>query len=1098
MKRYVTTAALVISMALVYASPVAAVTEIPIPQVIHVLGSVPRQELPGSPFYTRPSLTTNLHALVKDNAKREVAVVVDSAAKIRQLEAYSQAVSTPGNPRYHHFLSPHQVDQQFGPTRAMVSQTTAALKAAGWRVGTLQGLVLDAVIPAHLSSPGLPVAPAIWSISGIAPVKAVARRGAATVSRPETSLRSTPLVGLPNQASVLASSLASTYNLQESPIFAAGQSASNGDTVYAMSWNPGFTSSLAAGLPFTLTLAAESANGTPLSITNVTNVQDATNNVGAMGLSANSYGARFPASQHELWQLPLTAFAAASSGDSLDITVTLGDGSTQSLAIRMPQFTGSATTLGPLSGPEINRIVGANQIAKTSVASRPPVAVYVQGQIPSMTDLSNLMTQESLPMPSVQFQYFDGATSTMTDTTTNPESNLDVQALASVNPGAPIDEYVYPASTFTDPFVSMLTTLSQQSTVKIASVSYGFYGESASTVATLVAACNAEGITIVDGSGDNGAWETASGDPGPVGVESNDGQPGITTVGGLDLASPATYSNTGNLEGVSFPAIAKAWGGDYLNGLPLAVAQAYTAPNAASTGGYGFSPIPSWQQGFLPATASGIGVPDISSLAGVPGLLGELGGQSVYLGGTSLSAPLTAGWLADTEAFIGQGASGLGNINPSLFQAAQNHPSDYIQAQWGANGVYTVTSPNSGTWNPVTGLGQPIWDRLALLWDTAAPASFKVSTAVSIAQVGQAIPYTITALNASGNTAAYTGSVTLTSSDPTATFPGTVALTEGTGSFSVVYHTAGKEQMTVTGPSSATPGVSPAVTVKSGFTVSAPGSMTVGEPLTLSAQGSGFTAPVYQFWIQNPATQQWSSSGAYQSASQDTVTETVPGTYRVEVFAKAGAGGNPITAQGSFTYVTRSGSPMVSGLSVTSPRVAESVGSGARVTATATDAGGTPEYQFWVHGPNNVWQMVQNYSIKNSFTLSYLGAGSYVVAVYALDQKEIQAGLWHDAFYNDTFINVGSQVSLQLPALASAQNAMTIKASSTGLTHPVYQFWIQSPDGHWAASGDYGSPNFLYTPSHTGTHQVVVYAKDPYAPATAQYAVVAHQSFSVN
>lgn len=1098
MNRYVTTAALTVSVALVYASPVSAFTEIPVPKVIHQLSSVPQRELPASPFYRAPSLTTNLRALVKDNATRQVAVVVDSAAKIGQLEAYSHAVSTPGNPLYHHFLTPHQVDQQFGPTGAMVRQTTAALKAAGWHVGTLHGLVLDAVIPAHLSSPGLPVAPAIWSVSGIAPVKAFAR-GGGVVSRPETSSGSKPLAGLPNQASLLAAGLVSTYNLQASPVFAVGQSGTNGDTVYAMSWNPGVTSSLSAGLPFTLALAAESANGTPISITNVTNVQDATNNIGAFALSANSYGARFPASQHDLWQLPVTAFAAAPAGDSLDISVTLGDGTSQMLAVRMPQFTGPARTLQPLSGPQINTIVGANQIAQTPVASRPPVAVYVQGQIPSMTDLSSLMTQESLPMPSVQFQYFDGATSTMTDTSTSPESNLDVQALASVDPGAPIHEYVYPASTFTDPFVSMLTSLSQQSTVKIASVSYGFYGESASTVTTLVAACNAEGITIIDGSGDNGAWETASGDPGPVGVESNDGQPGITTVGGLDLASPATYSNSGYLTGVSFPAIAKAWGGDYLNGLPLAVAQAYTAPNAASTGGYGFSSIPSWQQGFLPAGAPGIGVPDISSLAGEPGLLGEFGGQSVYLGGTSLAAPLTAGWLAETEAFIGQGASGLGNINPSLFQAAQSHPSAYIQAEWGANGVYTVTSPNPGTWNPVTGLGQPVWDQLALLWDTATPASFTVSSAVSTAKVGEAISYTITALNAAGNTAAYTGNVTLTSSDPTATFPATVSLTEGTGKFSVVYHTTGAEQMTVTGPSTSTPGVSPSVTITSGFTVSAPGSMTVGQPLTLSAQGSGLAAPVYQFWIQNPATHQWSSSGAYGSTSQDTVIETVPGTYRVEVFAKSGtSGGNPMVAQGTFTYVSPTGSPMVSGLAVTSPRVTASVGSGATVTATASDAGGTAEYQFWVHGPNNVWQMVQNYSAKNSFTLSYLGAGSYVVAVYALDQKEIQAGLWHDAFYNDTFINVGSQVSLQLPSVTTVLNLMTIRASSVGLTHPVYQFWVQSPDGHWTASGNYGSPNFLYTPHHTGGHQVVVYAKDPYAPATAHYAVVARQSFNVN
>ena len=1097
MNRYVTTAALTAVMAILYASPVSAFTQVPIPQVIHALGSVPRRELPTSPFYSTRSMARNLHDLVKNNATRQVAIVVDSASKIQQLQAYSQAVSTPGNPLFHHFLSPQEVDHRFGPTTAMVNQTEAALKLAGWRVTSRQGLVLNAVIPPHLASPGLPVAPAIWSISGIAPVKVVPR-GSTTTSHRASTLNATPLTSRANQASVLSGSLSSTYNLQQLPTFAASQSGANGDTVFAMSWNPGFSTSLAAGLPFTLTLAAESASGSPLTITNVTGEADTTNNIGVFALSANSYGARFPASQHELWQVQATAFSAAPAGDSLQLTVTLGDGTTQLIAVTMPEFTGSATNLTPLTGSQLNTIIGANQIAKTPVAARPPVAVYVQGQIPSMADLKTLMAQESLPMPSVSFQYFDGATPTMTDTQTNPESNLDVQALASVDPGAPIDEYVYPASTTTDPFVSMLTTLSQQSTVKIASFSYGFFGQSTSTVTTLVSECNAEGITLIDGSGDNGAWETASGDPGPVGVESNDGQAGITTVGGLDLASPATYSSSGNLVGVSYPAIAKSWGGDYLNGLPLAVAQAYTAPNAASTGGYGLSAIPSWQQGFLPSNAPGIGVPDISSLAGDPGLMGELGGQPAFLGGTSLAAPLTAGWLADAEDFMGTGLSGMGNINPMIFQAATIHPSDFIQAQWGANGVYSVTSPNAGTWNPVTGLGQPIWDRLALLWDTAAPASFSVSSGTSTAKVGQSVTYSITALNASGSTAAFSGNVSISSTDPAATFPATVALSQGTGSVSVAYHTPGSETVTVTGPQGSTPGVSKPITVTSGFTVSGTGPVTVGKALTLTATGSGLSAPVYQFWIQNPATHQWSSSGAYRSSNVDMVTESIPGTYHFDVFAKsATSGASPMQVQGTFTYVASAAAPMVSQLSVTSPAVAQTVGNTVTVTAAASDAGGTAEYQFWVHGPDNVWRQVQNYSVNNRFTLTNLTAGSYVVAVFALDQHDIRAGLWQDAYYNDTFINVGSQVALTVPSSPTLRS-FAISASATGLTHPVYQFWVEDPSGHWTASGNYGGSIYTYTPSQSGTYQVVVYAKDPYAPATAQYAISARQTFTVN
>ena len=80
-------------------------------------------------------------------------------------------------------------------------------------------------------------------------------------------------------------------------------------------------------------------------------------------------------------------------------------------------------------------------------------------------------------MPTVSYQYFDGATASMINSGDAVESNLDIQAIASVDPGATIDEYVYPASTDTDTFVAMLTTLSQQTSIKIASFFCFSYGE---------------------------------------------------------------------------------------------------------------------------------------------------------------------------------------------------------------------------------------------------------------------------------------------------------------------------------------------------------------------------------------------------------------------------------------------------------------------------------------------------------------------------------------------------------------------------------------------------------------------------------------------
>jgi Pro-kumamolisin, activation domain/MBG domain (YGX type) len=52
------------------------------------------------------------------------------------LAAEVQAVSDPGSPEYHHFLTPAAFDQAYGPTPATIAQVTSNLQQAGLTVGT--------------------------------------------------------------------------------------------------------------------------------------------------------------------------------------------------------------------------------------------------------------------------------------------------------------------------------------------------------------------------------------------------------------------------------------------------------------------------------------------------------------------------------------------------------------------------------------------------------------------------------------------------------------------------------------------------------------------------------------------------------------------------------------------------------------------------------------------------------------------------------------------------------------------------------------------------------------------------------------------------
>ncbi|HBQ93998.1 MAG TPA: hypothetical protein DD856_01945 [Sulfobacillus sp.] len=189
---------------------------------------------------------------------------------------------------------------------------------------------------------------------------------------------------------------------------------------------------------------------------------------------------------------------------------------------------------------------------------------------------------------------------------------------------------------------------------------------------------------------------------------------------------------------------------------------------------------------------------------------------------------------------------------------------------------------------------------------------------------------------------------------------------------------------------------------------------------------------------------------------------------------------------------------MVSALSVSAPQIFQNPGTSVTFSAQATDPSGIPLYQYWVHGPNNRWTMVQNYSTNSRLTLKDLTSGSYAVAVYALDKNQYDHHAFSQAYYYTTVLNVGSQVSLTAPSTLTLGHVLALNATAHGLTNPVYQFWIKSPDGQWSQSGAYGGGTYQFTPSHSGTYTIVVFAKDPYAPATSQFAVTASQSVTVS
>jgi hypothetical protein len=161
-------------------------------------------------------------------------------------------------------------------------------------------------------------------------------------------------------------------------------------------------------------------------------------------------------------------------------------------------------------------------------------------------------------------------------------------------------------------------------------------------------------------------------------------------------------------------------------------------------------------------------------------------------------------------------------------------------------------------------------------------------------------------------------------------------------------------------------------------------------------------------------------------------------------------------------------------------------------TASAQDPNGTPEYQFWVEEPNGQWIDAQNYSTDSQFTLANVSSGSYVVAVDVMDRAQVAAKDWSAA---QTTLPDGVFVQSRLVVVSLNQDAapgtpVTLLAQATNIYDPVYQFWVQAPDGTWSQSGAYStSSTYTFKPSLPGTYRFVAYAKSPAAANNADGAL---------
>jgi hypothetical protein len=162
--------------------------------------------------------------------------------------------------------------------------------------------------------------------------------------------------------------------------------------------------------------------------------------------------------------------------------------------------------------------------------------------------------------------------------------------------------------------------------------------------------------------------------------------------------------------------------------------------------------------------------------------------------------------------------------------------------------------------------------------------------------------------------------------------------------------------------------------------------------------------------------------------------------------------------------------------------------SGPAVTLTGSAVGcPNPRYQFWVLAPGSgSWQIAQPFSASATFawTTTGLPAGTYHYSVWARDASSAAA---YDAYapgtsYTLTTTPCTSATASAAPVTSAAHGTtVTISATASGCSNPLYEFWVLAPGGSWTVAQAYStSASFSWNTAGlpAGAYRYSVWVRD--------------------
>ncbi len=503
------------------------------------------------------------------------------------------------------------------------------------------------------------------------------------------------------------------------------------------------------------------------------------------------------------------------------------------------------------------------------------IAIAGQSEV-NVSDISAFRSMFNLPANTPQMVLVPGSKNPGVQSASGDlaESDLDLEWSGAVARNATII-FVYSGDALTSVQYAI-----DQKLAPVVSVSYGACeletpSSEVSAFQQWAQQANAQGMTWLAASGDDGAADCGDTQNPGLAVDLPGSVPEVTSVGGTEFVegSGSYWNSTNNANGASVLSYIPetTWNDSAEDGTP-----------SASGGGTSvrFSK-PSWQNAPGVPSDNARHVPDVSLNASADhdGYVVYTGGSMQIYGGTSVPAPSFAGMILLLNQSLGTG--GVGNINPNLYALA---PAGWSSGMFHdvATGNNTVTipcpkrSPTCGTtpvgysagagYDQATGLGSVDAYKLVTGWNggsVVAPPVNPVTTVtlhsnLSAVSANEVVYLTATLTSTGGTTPSGSvsfsiggtslGSAALTGSAGTATATLAVnssQLPVGTGTITATYNNSSSASVAVSVSASgsgatATPSISSVANGASFKTSFAPGSIlsVFGSQLSPSAQSA--------------------------------------------------------------------------------------------------------------------------------------------------------------------------------------------------------------------------------------------------------------------